>query len=144
MNQSGHLVQFFDNDREHIDAVAAFVQERIECGCTCIVVARPAIRSGVAARLETLGQDVTALAARYQYIELDGHDALAGFVEHGRCNRLKFHQMFDTLLRQAGSRGEPVCVYGEMGNLLMAQGLVAGAIECEELGNELCREHNLT
>ena len=61
-----------------------------------------------------------------------------------RLDRHQFHQAFNTLIRQVSSRGEPVCIYGEMVNLLVERQLPEAALELEELWNELSRHHTFT
>ncbi len=144
MGHTGHFVQFFASESDQTAAVAQYVRDSIESGCTCVVLATPERRSGIALTLRSLGRNIAAWTAGYQYIELDARTVLSGFLEGTRCNRQIFHQTFNTLLRQASSRGEPVRIYGEMVNLLAGDGLTEAALELEELWNELSRLHSFT
>jgi DNA polymerase III alpha subunit (gram-positive type) len=141
---SAHFVQFFATDVEWVNAVADFVKEGIETGCTCVVVATQERRSGIAARLQSHGIRVAEIIATYQYVELDAPTTLEGLMDGNHCDGHKFHQAFDTLMRQASSRGEPVRIYGEMVNLLVEQDLPEAAIQIEELCNELSRHHSFS
>ncbi len=51
-----------------------------------------------------------------------------------------FAATFDPMLLAASARG-PVSVFGEMSSLLWDQGLVAEAIDLEDLCNQCCRRH---
>ncbi|HKE92769.1 MAG TPA: MEDS domain-containing protein [Povalibacter sp.] len=144
MNPSGHSVQFFDCDDQQAHCVANYVRGGIDSGCTCIVVATPEHRTAINARLQGLGLDVAALASSYQYVELDAQMLLERFLDGERCNQERFHQVFNTLLGQAASRGEPLRIYGEMVNVLAGQGRFDAALELEELWNELSRQHRFT
>ncbi len=141
---TGHFVQIFENQNDHTNTVADRVSERIQAGSTCIVVATPEHRAGISARLQSLGVNLSEAIGRYQYIELDARTLLSSFMDGPHCDRSRFHQMFDTLVRQAGSRGEPIFAVGEMVNLLVEDGLTEAALELEELWNELSRQHHFT
>ncbi len=52
-----------------------------------------------------------------------------------------FAATFDPMLVAAAARG-PVSVFGEMSSLLWGQGLVAQAIDLEDLCNQCCRRHD--
>jgi MEDS: MEthanogen/methylotroph, DcmR Sensory domain len=144
MRSTGHFVQFFNDDQHRMEAMAGFLREGLEAGCTCVLVATPEHRGGVAQRLKSAGIDAASLAASYQYIELDARDSLASFMNGSQCDPQRFHPMFDTFMRQVSARGQPVWASGEMVNLLMSDGLIQAALELEELWNELSRHHNFT
>lgn len=140
----GHYVQFFSSDAEWVRRVARFVKDGVDAGCTCVVVATTEHRVGIAAHMSALGLDPVALVASYQYIELDAEALMSTFISANRLDRHQFHSGFNTLIRQASSRGEPVCIYGEMVNLLVERHLPDAALELEELWNELSRHHTFT
>ncbi|HEY5808227.1 MAG TPA: MEDS domain-containing protein [Povalibacter sp.] len=141
---SGHFVQFFSNDAEWVRSVARFVKDGITADCTCVVVATAEHRARIAAHMNSLGLNAAALLASYQYIELDAVAMMNSFVHGNRLDPQQFHKAFNTLVRQASSRGEPVCIYGEMVNLLVERNQAEMAIELEELWNELSRHHTFT
>jgi hypothetical protein len=136
-----HSAQFFDTDEVLVEAVTAFVRRGLESNCTCIVVATPAHRDAIAARLATLGLDPAAYAAAYRYISLDAELTLTSFMEDAGPDPARFYQNTGLLLRQAAARGQPVHVYGEMVALLASGGRMRAAIRLEELWNELSRYH---
>ena len=139
-----HQVKFFADDADRIRTVADFARAGIDAGETFVVVATPPHREGIRTHLEAPGVNCAALAAGYQYIELDARTLLSQFMVGASCDRPSFHLVLDTLMRQAASRGQPVRAHGEMVNLLVEDGLPEAAIELEMLWNELRRQHRFT
>lgn len=141
---AGHLVGFFANDAERILMAGAFVAEGIARDETCLVVMTPRHRDALRAELQRLGFDAQALAARYQYIELDPRTLLSQFMNGDQCDRQRFHLLFDNLMRQALSRGRPVRAFGGMAGLLADDGRPELSLQIEELWNEFSREQHFT
>lgn len=141
---AGHEVQFFHCEGMQDRAATVFMRQGLDAGHTCIIVATPQRLEQVAKELLSRGVDVSAARAGYRYIELDARAVLASFVVDGHCDRLRFHRLADTLMRQAASRGQPVRAYGEMVSLLVEDGHPDTAIELEELWNEFMRQEDLT
>lgn len=141
---AGHLVKMFSDESERIASIAAFVADAVADDCTCIVITTPERRAACRERLRADGIDADSLAARYQYIELDARMTLSGFMKNGECDLPACHQSLDALLRQAAARGRPVQIYGELSEMLIADGLPEVALELEDLCIDFCREHRLT
>jgi hypothetical protein len=139
--QPAHSAQFFDSDEALLEAVTAFVRRALEANCTCLVLATPAHRDAIAARLESSGLDPATYAAAYRYISLDAELTLNSFMDDAGPDPARFHQNMGLLLRQAAARGQPVYAYGEMVGLLASGGRMRAAICLEELWNELSRYH---
>jgi hypothetical protein len=141
---STHFVQFFDVDSDLTDSVARFAREAFKTDATCLVIGTSEHRKAVQQSLAAAGLAVDELVASYQYISLDAYRTLSGFMVNDRVDRERLHSVMDLLIRQAGSRGQQVWIFGEMVALLAARGLIAAALQLEELWNELSREHDFT
>lgn len=141
---TGHLLKVFSDESERIASIAAFVSDAVADDCTCIVITTAERRAACRERLRAEGIDASSLAARYQYIELDVRTTLSSFMEGGQCNLPACHQSLDQLLRQAAARGKPVRIYGELSEMLIADGLPEVALELEDLCIDFCRDHRLT
>lgn len=141
---SAHFVQFFDVDSDLADSVARFARATFQADATCLVTATSEHRKSIHRRLAAAGLAVDELIASYQFISLDAYRTLSGFMVNERLDRERFHNVMDLLIRQAGARGRPVRIFGEMVALLAARGQISAALQLEELWNELSREHDFT
>lgn len=139
-----HLVQFFVQDEQLVDAVSRFVRETIESGCTCLSIATTAHRKVIDRNLQAAGLDVAALIAQYRYVPLNARALLSTFLVAGNPDQELFHRNMDLLLRQVAARGQPVRIFGEMVALLVSMGQKKAALQLEELWNELSRQHDFT
>ncbi len=143
-HSSGHLVRFFADETDRVETVARFIRATLYTEDTCVIVAAPERCAAFRARLHAMDVDCTPLTARYQYVELDARTLLTHFLVDSHCDRPRFHQSFDTLIRQCSSRGKPVRIYGEMCDLLLSDGLLDAALEVEDWWNELSRGHEIS
>jgi hypothetical protein len=137
-----HFAQFFEADAQLVHAVGDFVARGMHSGEVCVAILTRAHHHSIAESLRTRGIDARALEASYRYVVVDAEAMLAELVNGGRLNVQRFHERADTLLRQAGSCGQPVRVVGELVNLLAQRGMAEAVIELEEFWNELGRFHN--
>jgi hypothetical protein len=144
MNHAAHFVQFFEADDRLVRGVSRFIGEGLESNCTCISIATPEHRAKIAEQLRVRGLDPAALETEYRYINLDARDQLTKLSVDGRSDQQRFHDVMGLLIRQAGARGQPVRVFGEMVALLAAEGRRDAVIRVEELWNELSRHYSFT
>jgi MEDS: MEthanogen/methylotroph, DcmR Sensory domain len=139
-----HVVQFFETEDHLIAEAGRFVEEGIESGCTCVVIASPARSEGIDAQLRASGLNPAALGSDYRYIALDARSILATFMSEGRPDQQRFHQNMGLLVRQASAGGKAVRVFGDLAALLAQEGQWDAVIQVEELWNELSRQHSFT
>src|SRR5258705_4834483 len=132
VQDSAHLVHFFDADETLVEIASEFIREGIESGCTCVALATAEHREGIRARLARFGLDAAALESGYRYIPLDAQAMLASFMNDREIDRPRFHHNVGLLMRQAAARGQPVRIFAEMVALAAAESLET-AIELEEL-----------
>jgi len=137
-------VQFFDEDDRLVETVSRFVLESIESGCSCLAIATAEHRKAIDRNLHSAGFDVATLIAQYRYIPLNARAVLSTFMLGGQPDQQRFHLNMDLLIRQVAARGQPVCIFGEMVAVLLAERHAAAALRLEELWNELSRQHDFT
>jgi anti-sigma regulatory factor (Ser/Thr protein kinase) len=106
-----------------------------------IVIATPEHRLAFEDRMADAGIEVTAAAARGDYVALDAGETLARLVAGGRLDPGCFELVIGSLIGEAAGTGRPVRAYGELVALLWDAGLVAAAVELEELWTVLGRRY---
>ena len=135
-----HFVQFYRTDEYLIECLAGYVAKGLQSGETVVVVATPAHRVALEDRLRLKTVDVARSIVDGLFIALDAEELLSKFMVDGRPNRAAFEQSVTSALRNAAARGRRIRVFGEMVALLWARDNREGAIELEQLWNELGRE----
>jgi hypothetical protein len=134
-----HVVQFYRHDGELADRAGGYLAEAVKDGGVAIVIATPEHRLAFEDRMTGAGVDVAAAGARGDYLALDAEETLRRLVAGDRLDAARFDQVIGTLIGEAAATGRPVRAYGELVALLWDAGLVAGAIELEELWTGLGR-----
>jgi len=144
VSESGHFVQFFEDDTALVCGVCDFLRAGFESDATCIALTTAEHRARIADELKARGVDAAMLEAKYCYIPLDANFALSTFMGESGPDRHRFHKSMELLMRQAGARGQPVRVVGEMVGMLAERGDFGSVLALEELWNELSRLHPFT
>jgi anti-sigma regulatory factor (Ser/Thr protein kinase) len=121
--RSEHLVVFYEEQDELVDAVTEFVTGAGP-HATTIVVATPAHREALVTRIPD---------ARF----IDAETLLSSFCEDGVVDPDAFRRSVGDLVATFSTEGQPVRIFGEMVAVLWERGLVAQAIEVEALWTEL-------
>lgn len=137
---ASHLVQLFDSDESLADAVSAFLYEGFRRSETLVVVMDEQRWYAVAMRLSARGLPIDEAMTSGQLTVRDAVSTLKLFMRFGRPDRDLFDDTMGDLIRGLTARGAPLRVYGEMVNVLAAQGDYRGAEELEELWNDLGRD----
>jgi hypothetical protein len=129
----GHVVQFYDDDRELASAVVRFAGAGLELGEGVLVVATPAHRAAFERALREEGHDL------HGYVALDAAAMLGRLLgPDGRVDPSRFFTIVgDAIAGAADHAGGHVRVFGEMVALLCAAGDAAEAMALEALWNEL-------
>jgi anti-sigma regulatory factor (Ser/Thr protein kinase) len=135
-----HIVQFYEDDAELLEAVSPYLTAAAVAGDVAIVIATEAHRQAFEAALEEDGIDVAEMIASGRLFWLDAASTMAEFITDGEIDHDAFDELIGGLVRTAAESGRPVRAYGEMVALLWDEGDVLGAIELERLWNELARE----
>jgi len=136
-----HVVQFYRDDEELAGQVGGYLAEGIRDGGVAVVIATPGHRLAFEDRMADAGVEVAAAAARGEYVTLDAGETLARLVAGGRVDPGCFELVISGLIGEVAGTGRPVRAYGELVALLWDAGLVAAAVELEELWTVLGRRH---
>ena len=135
---SEHLVQLFDEPESLVSGVADFLYAGWSRGDNLIVVARSAHWALTSKELEARGCPVAETVASGRLVVLDAATTMATFMINGAPDRERFNAVVGELVAslRAGSKAG-LSVYGEMVDLLVAQGNFEAAERLEALWNEL-------
>lgn len=144
MSKSEHFVQFYEDDSFLVESVAQFIGAALGSGGGAIVIATPAHRQALEARMQRHGLNVAAFEARRQYIPLDAAETLAKFMVNGAPDPVLFKATLSPVLAGLETDGRAISAFGEMVALLWAEGNGAAAIRLEELWNELAATYTFS
>ena len=139
-----HIVRFHDDDAVLCDAVGDFVADGLARGQAVAVLATPAHRERIERRLRAGGR-VGPAAEGGAVTFFDARELLDRFMVDGHPDEARFREAMEEVLQavSAGS-GEQVRAFGEMVDLLCADGQGEAALELERLWHDLARHHPLT
>lgn len=135
-----HAVTFFDKDDDLLEVLGPFLLSAHAEDTVAIAVATAAHATALQAMLAAAGVDVALARATGGLIIADAQLTLDQFMLNGHLDSAAFDLSIGGLVRQAGSTGRPVAVFGEMVGLLWAAGLVTAALEVEAAWAELQAE----
>jgi hypothetical protein len=137
MPASRHTVQLFDDLESLADGLRTFIHQGLVRGERVLVVTAAARWQLTAAKLTRRGVDVDESIASKRLAVHDSVDMLKQISKRGRPDRDLFDETIGTLVRKLRSRGAPLRVYGDIVDLLAADDDFAGALQLENLWNEL-------
>ena len=132
-----HFVQFYENDSALVTSVAEFVGEGLQAGEGALVVCTPSHQNAILHKLRSMGIDAARFAQHGQFLALDAQETLSRFMVNGIPNNRLFKQVVGNVIQQVRGSRPGLRVFGEMVALLCDQGNQKGAIQLEELWNEL-------
>jgi len=135
--RSEHIAQFFDSREALANSVAAFLAEGCRQGERLLVVAKPRNWLAIAAALKT-GTHPLSDGTESSLTVVDADASLSQFMRHGLPDSLLFHRSVGALVRKlATAQSCGFRIYGEMVEVLAAEGNYHAAQRLEELWNEL-------
>jgi hypothetical protein len=136
---SAHVVQLFDSDESLADAVSAFLYEGFKRRETLLMVIDEQRWYSVAMRLAAREVLIDEVLQSGQLTVRDASDTLKLFMRRGKPDQPAFEDSVGQMIRDLSTRGAPLRIYGEMVNVLAAQGEYRAAHLLEELWNDLGR-----
>ncbi|HEV7893353.1 MAG TPA: ATP-binding protein [Pyrinomonadaceae bacterium] len=139
--EQDHFVQFYESDEFLIESLSGYVREGLETGDACVVVAIPARREALVARLRASGVDTDEALASGRLVTLDAAETLNSFMSGGVPDPERFEDVVGGVVARAAEKGKGVRAFGEMVALLWAEGHAAAALELEGLWNGLQKTH---
>ena len=135
---SEHLVQLFDEPESLVLTVSAYLHDGWQRGDNLLVVARPANWALVSTELVANGCPVAALLASGTLVVLDAATTMATFLINGDPEPARFDEHVGSAVRRlCDTSAAGLSVYGEMVDILVAQGNFVGAERLEALWNAL-------
>ena len=134
-----HFVQFYEGDTFLVDEVSRFIGSGLQAGDAGIVIATPAHREALQARLQPPAGDPGS------YIVLDAREMLSRFMHGGSPDEQRFQDSIGALVRDAARNGaRRVRAFGEMVAVLWEEGKPEAAIRLEQLWNDLAKRHSFS
>lgn len=140
---SEHHLQLFDSSKSLAETVAVFLMAGFARGENVLVVATPEHRELLSRRFEESGLNIIEAIAANRLVMLDAAQTLDKFMRQDTPSPVAFEEIIGTLVRTM-SNGQRVCIYGEMVDVLAAQGKYKAAHQLEELWNVLGRRESYT
>jgi MEDS: MEthanogen/methylotroph, DcmR Sensory domain len=134
---SWHSVNLFDDTESLSDAVAAFVQEGVSKRDHVLVVMRPEFWNRTAAKLDREHVSILDAITSGRLTCLDSRRTLQQFMRDGYPDRSLFDDIVGATVRRLTSEHGSVRVYGDMVDILAAEGEFVAAQRLEQLWNEL-------
>lgn len=126
-----HFVQLYEETDRLASALAEYVAGGVRRGEACIVIATPAHRTAVVAKLGEQGIRTEGLHL------LDAERTLERFMANGMPQWKAFHEIIGGLIAELRLCHPTVRAYGEMVDVLWQRGERDAAIRLEEYWNEL-------
>jgi hypothetical protein len=138
-----HIVQFFDT----LDSLGATVGDFARAGLAAneavLIVARGEAWRKIAGCLTARGEDVDGAVRRGELVVRDAAALLSQFTRIGWPDRARFEAVVGRLVGELARRGK-LRVYGEIVDVLAADGDFGAAVELERLWNDLARRETFS
>jgi MEDS: MEthanogen/methylotroph, DcmR Sensory domain len=142
---SEHSVQLFDDAESLAGTVSAFLFEGWRRGEPLLVVARPTNWALISRDLEARDCAIKHAIGEERLLILDAAATLATFVQNGNPLPDRFNASVRRVVGDLSTRfGTRLRIYGEMVDILAAQGEFAAAHKLEQLWNQLATEFSFT
>lgn len=143
-----HSVQFYEDQSLFLDKLAECAGTALGTGGSCLILATPEHHAGLTERLEQWAIDVRQASQSNRLIFIDAREMLARFMVNGWPSREKFYRAIEPELMRAKSavihKSSAAFAFGEMVALLWERGHYEGAIQLEQLWNELTLRHSFS
>ena len=140
---TGHDVHFYRTDDALIASVVNFLAAAVRVGQPIIVIATDAHCRAFASGLRAKDLDPDALLAGRLAIWLDARYTLESFMEDGLPNRELFMATVGSVFARVLDKRQYLVVraFGEMVDILWKDGNIEGAIQLEQLWNDLAHKY---
>ena len=138
---SEHIVHLFDEPKSLVDTVATYLFDGWRRGDTLLVVARASHWALTSVEFAARECPVDELVAAGRLVVLDAPTTLAAFMVNGEPDREKFQRSVGDVVRRLCCESTAgLTAYGEMVDILAAQGNFIAAEHLEALWNSLSTE----
>jgi hypothetical protein len=139
--RSEHIVHFFDDDVARVKTVSSYITDALDRNRRVLVVARPRLWSAIDTRLK---REHIHAAGDPRLVVLDAYVTLSGLMRHGTLDMDNFRKTVAPLVKGLAETPAGLCAYGEMVDILAAEGNFRGACQLERVWNELTAETSFT
>ena len=139
-----HAVQFYGDEKDLFDGVAAFLGQGFLDGQPAIVIATAAHGVAILSQLQHRMIDVKRAQRTGDLVVLDAAAMLTAFMDGDAPNAIRFENTIGPLLARVSenrARGTCVRAYGEMVDVLWKQGRSDAAIQLEKMWNDLANRY---
>jgi hypothetical protein len=144
----GHVVPLYKEDNLLIDELSRYVGAALGSGDSALVIATPAHREALTARLKRNDLDVELMTSERRLLLTDAAETLSTFMHKGWPHAERFEAQVCQLIAEAKAAAKQsqsrVAAFGEMVALLWAEGRPQAAIRLEQLWNELLAKNTAT
>lgn len=138
-----HIAHFYEDDRQLLRTLSAFVAEGLDAGESAIVIATPEHEIALRFWLVEAGIDVAWALAEDRYIPLDAEETLSKFMVNGWPDGQLFANLVGQLMIRAVGNGQRrTRAFGEMVALLWARGQAGATVRLEDLWNQFSRSYS--
>jgi signal transduction histidine kinase len=139
-----HTVQFYENEIYLAKEVAQFVYTGLVGGEGVIIVPTPRHWELIENELSSMSCNVEIYRSTGQLVFLDAYHTLNKFMVDGMPHAQLFEQMASGVLEKLQKTFPTIRAYGEMVDVLCAQGNLDGMVALENLWNLLGKKHRFS
>lgn len=141
-----HAVQFYDDESFLTNVVSDFLAGALREGQPAVVIATPSHRKSFASRLRQEGVDVAKARRSRRLVLLDARKTLAQFMVGNAPDARRFRMVIGSVIEGCVGREPtvPMRAYGEMVDLLWKDGNTEGAVQLEDLWNDLAHSYRFS
>jgi len=155
--ERSHTVEFYPDDAGFVAGFARFTQAALDAGKAVLVVVTESHQRSLFQKLQEHGVDPLAAIESGRLIPLDVTDTLFTFMgndlmendltENDLPDPLRFSRVVGDLIaaaaRATAGKHSRVAICGECASILWAQGKADGAIQVEQLCNQLTKRYEI-
>jgi hypothetical protein len=138
-----HIVQFYDTQEYLLSALTSFIVPILSCRDAAVVIATKQHLEALEVQLCDRGVTVAEKKKRGQLCMIDANEMLDRLTVRGNKSPFCIEPL-NSLICQLDNKFAKIYVYGELVNLLCAQGDHASAIRLEEMWNSLQKQFKFT
>ena len=141
-----HAVQFYEDDTFLAVVVADFFAGAIATGQSMVLIATPAHRDAILDRMRGASLPIDRALGSGRLTVLDAFETLASFMKDGLPDAARFRALIGPVLADARLRSAHTTVraFGEMVDILWSEGNAEGALQLEQLWNDLADTHGFS
>ena len=142
-----HDVQFYSDEMAFLDSAARFVAGALRADGAAIVIATDCHRESLIQRLKADGFDMDGAIQQGTYISLNAAESLSKFMVDHLPDRARLLQTLSGFIESAAKATKTehprIVLFGEGVAVLWAKGDMDGAIQIEEMCNDLLDTHDI-